>query len=416
QLYCKNPNGVTLTLKGKLPTTPYRLNLLPEWHLLPAIAVDGPKPLSWLLQGVTYDIIWRFNPTTQQLETPTDILPGESYFVHVLTTSLFSPPPPRDQTTTFVYDGDGGKVKQVTAAGTTISLGDQVEIAPDGTVTNYVFAGSLRVAALDSTGALRFYHPDHLGSSNVVTDATGALVELNEHTPYGSLRRHEGPADVRHKFTGQHQDAGTGLVLFPARAYDPTLGRFLQPDPFVQDPADPQTLNRYSYVRNNPLNLVDPSGYGWVRWIARVVGAVIGAIVGFFVCGPECAYTGAVIGFGIGDSVGTALERRSGSSSRGSFPIAAASFSDAAVAAPGTQSASPSIAITGSPLGSVSQADDLDQITAALTESLGISDQAAAHVASECVPEAGSGVFLDLLLFGGGLAGMKTAAVAAKRG
>ena len=69
------------------------------------------------------------------------------------------------------------------------------------------------------------------------------------------------PLSTHHSFTGQRQDTQHGLILFPARAYDPELGRFLQPDPFVQDPSDPQTLNRYSYVRNNPVNFVDPSGY-----------------------------------------------------------------------------------------------------------------------------------------------------------
>jgi len=100
-----------------------------------------------------------------------------------------------------------------------------------------------------------------------------------EYTPYGSLSAHTGTATVAHKFTGQRQDAASGLVLFPGRIYDPTLGRFLQADPFVQDPADPQMLNRYSYVRNNPVNFVDPSGYKW-SWkkffkIVAIVAAVI---------------------------------------------------------------------------------------------------------------------------------------------
>lgn len=164
----------------------------------------------------------------------------------------------------------------MTVAGTTRYLGEAYEVGPTST-TKHIFAGSQRIATKDSTGALRFYHTDHLGSSNVVTDATGALVELNEHAPYGALVRHEGPADVHHKFTGQHQDSGTGLILFPARAYDPQLGRFLQPDPFVQEPSDPQTLNRYAYVRNNPVNFVDPSGY--FAWFAFLVAAIAAVFV-----------------------------------------------------------------------------------------------------------------------------------------
>lgn len=60
----------------------------------------------------------------------------------------------------------------------------------------------------------------------------------------------------------------------------------------------------------NGLHYVDPSGYGFFRWVARIVGAVIGAVVGFAVGGPEGAVTGAVWGFAIGDSVGAAIEHR----------------------------------------------------------------------------------------------------------
>jgi len=54
------------------------------------------------------------------------------------------------------------------------------------------------------------------------------------------------------------------------RVYDPELGRFLSPDPFIQDPLDPQNFNRYSYVGNNPLSFVDPSGF--LRGLARSLG------------------------------------------------------------------------------------------------------------------------------------------------
>jgi len=260
QIYCRNPSGVTVQITGQLPTSQYALNVLPEWHLLPAIVVDDPQPVSWLLQGVNYDQIWRFNATTQQLEAVTEVQPGEAYFVHVVSTSLFNPPVPRDQTTTFIYDGDGGKVKRITAAGTTTYLGESVEIAPDGTTINYVMAGPVRVAAMDSAGALWFYHTDHRGSSNVITNSAGQPLQLLEYSPYGSVITNQGSVDVAHKFTGQRQDEGNNLILFPARAHTPIVGQFCQADPIVQDLDEPQFLNRYSYVRNNPLNRTDPTG------------------------------------------------------------------------------------------------------------------------------------------------------------
>lgn len=174
-----------------------------------------------------------------------------------------------------VNDGDGGRVKQITASGTTTFLGESYELASDGTATKYLFADSQRLAARTSTGELHFYHGDHLGSSNIVTDNSGQLVELAEYSPYGSLARREGAVEVAHKFTGHRQDAVNGLVFAQARYYDPSLGRFISADPTVQSPDDPQDLNRYAYARNNPINLVDPSGYGWLRQLINVVVAIV---------------------------------------------------------------------------------------------------------------------------------------------
>ena len=67
------------------------------------------------------------------------------------------------------------------------------------------------------------------------------------------------PTDRR--FTGQRWEAGLGLYDYRARFYDPALGRFLQPDSLVPEPGNPQALNRYAYVYNNPLRHTDPSGH-----------------------------------------------------------------------------------------------------------------------------------------------------------
>ncbi|MBI3319284.1 MAG: hypothetical protein HYZ89_01680, partial [Candidatus Omnitrophica bacterium] len=264
QLYCENPTGVTITLTGKLPTKQATTTLLPGWHLLPAIAVDT-KPLSWLLSGIDAEQIQRYDTTTSSLTPPTEAKPGEAYFVKVRTASTWTSPLPREVTTQFVYDGDGGRIKSITDAGTTTFLGASYELAPDGTTTKHLFAGSQRIAAKDSTGALRFYYPDHLGSTNVLTDAMGAMVELAEYTPYGSLTRREGPTNVPQQFTGQRFDSASGLYFYHARYYDPSSGRFIQADTIVPVPGDPQALNRYTYVRNNPIRYVDPSGHGWFK-------------------------------------------------------------------------------------------------------------------------------------------------------
>ena len=66
----------------------------------------------------------------------------------------------------------------------------------------------------------------------------------------------------KNQYTGQESDlAETGLYYYGARYYDPAIGRFITADSIVQDPGDPQSFNRYSYVRNNPLRYVDPTGH-----------------------------------------------------------------------------------------------------------------------------------------------------------
>ena len=74
---------------------------------------------------------------------------------------------------------------------------------------------------------------------------------------YGLTRSGSVPTDKL--FTGQRLD-DTGMYYYGARYYDPTIGRFISPDTIVQNPGNPQSLNRYSYVLNNPLKYVDPTG------------------------------------------------------------------------------------------------------------------------------------------------------------
>ncbi len=97
----------------------------------------------------------------------------------------------------------------------------------------------------------------------MLTDANGVSEEDNAYYPYGDTYTHTGTSDVAYKYTGQELDNETGLYFYEARYYDPVLGRFISPDTIVPDPMDPQALNRYSYVRNNPIIYTDPTGHAW---------------------------------------------------------------------------------------------------------------------------------------------------------
>lgn len=114
-----------------------------------------------------------------------------------------------------------------------------------------------------------YYHPDHLGSSSVVTDRSGVMVERTEFYPFGLLR-HEQRDDFRtsYKFTGKERDDESGLDYFEARYYMPLIGRFISVDPFSEKWErkedrpfpDPRIESIYSYANNNPLKYIDPDG------------------------------------------------------------------------------------------------------------------------------------------------------------
>ena len=138
-----------------------------------------------------------------------------------------------------------------------------------GRKTNFIFLGSTRIAAV-SNGKVMYYHADHLGGTNVLTDQTGLVRELTEYKPFGGIARHEkygsDTATAWYYFTGKPLDDETGLMYYGARYYNPSLGRFITPDTIVQSPGTPQTLNRYTYCNNNPVNNIDPTGHSWRKF------------------------------------------------------------------------------------------------------------------------------------------------------
>jgi RHS repeat-associated protein len=248
-------------------------------------------------------------------------------------------------TTAFVYDGDGGRVKKIVGNTTTryISKFYECDVVSGSTsCSRYVWAGSERIAVVpDSTSAQNcnpacYYHTDHLGSSNVITSPTGTPIETMTYYPYGEVKSDSPgtPVNVPYKYTGNERDSSTGLYYYEARYYDPKLGRFISADTIIPSPRDPQDLNRYSYVKNNPYKYTDSTGHNtledFVDFFSSDIGRAIGwavcpmcqqfidpalrqytvpvavAVVGSFVCGPVCggAASGAVSGFMSGGDIG----------------------------------------------------------------------------------------------------------------
>ncbi len=204
-----------------------------------------------------------------------------------------------DGTTTMDYDYTGIRVKKSGPLGLTVYPFSGYEIGPDGTRTKYFKVGNEMLAAKQTPVAdpekKLFYHNDHLGGVNVITDLSGNKVQLTEYDPWGKVSRSEGNVEPERRFTGQILDPESGLYYYGGRYYDAELGRFISPDIFVQQPKDPQSLNRYSYVRNNPIMLVDPSGHFFI--FDDIIEAII-AIVDFIAAklSIEGVVKGVVIG------------------------------------------------------------------------------------------------------------------------
>jgi RHS repeat-associated protein len=118
-------------------------------------------------------------------------------------------------------------------------------------------------------GGLMYYNYDATGNAIGVDDRVGDTVFNYRYDAFGSLFTDmPAPYNVT-GYTGKNYDPEAGLIDYSARWYSPTVGRFLTEDTFVGDLGNTQSLNRYSYVMNNPVNMVDPSGHvpvpAWVK-------------------------------------------------------------------------------------------------------------------------------------------------------
>jgi RHS repeat-associated protein len=163
-----------------------------------------------------------------------------------------------------------------------------------------------RALPLGDDGSVRqgtlFYVLDHLGSTSLLMDEAGTVVREVSYDPWGAVASSDGSVDLERKFTGQRLDSRTGLYDYGARAYHPGIGRFIQPDAVVPDPASSQALNRYAYVTNNPLRYTDPTGR--FPFLPILLGAAFGAFASHVQGGNP--WVGALIG-GISGGVGAGV-------------------------------------------------------------------------------------------------------------
>ena len=163
-------------------------------------------------------------------------------------------------TASFVYDGDGNRVKSTINGVTTSFVGNWYEVT-GSTVTKYYYAGSQRVAM--RTGSTLYYLlGDHLGSTSITTSSSGGLVSELRYKPWGETRYSSGTTPTQYQYTGQLNETSLGLYFFNARWMDVTTGRFTSPDSIIPEQSQGvQAWDRYAYTNNDPLRFTDPTGH-----------------------------------------------------------------------------------------------------------------------------------------------------------
>ena len=219
----------------------------------------------------------------------------------------------------------------------------QVSDGANVTLTRYYLNGNYELGVVDSTepterlywggnyydapavlvkqngqSSVYYIHRDYLGSVLQIVDTKGKIVEENSFDAWGCRRNPVTQVvyatDTAPKlmlgrgFTGHEHLAMFGLINMNARLYDPVLGRFLSPDPYVQVLGFTQAFNRFSYCMNSPLCYVDENGeFWWIAAAAFIGGAINVATnwknidnfwqgVGYFGVGATAGAIGALTG------------------------------------------------------------------------------------------------------------------------
>jgi RHS repeat-associated protein len=190
---------------------------------------------------------------------------------------------------TYTYDANGLRVKKAVQNGTTTAYlfsGSKVVAeyengaAPSSPTREYVYSGAALVAKIEGSSTV-YYHPDQL-----------SVRGQQSHYPFGESW-YASSATTKWQFTGYERDTESGNDYAMARYDVNRLGRFNSPDPIGGSSGDPQSLNRYAYVKNDPINGTDPSGLcprddSWV--LPSTVYAMNHGGVGKLVCSTPAVY------------------------------------------------------------------------------------------------------------------------------
>jgi RHS repeat-associated protein len=199
---------------------------------------------------------------------------------------------------TYAYNGEGLRTSQ-TISGTTTNLAwDVTEGLPlilSDETNSYIYGpGGLPVEQVSSGGTVTYLHHDQQGSIRLLTGSAGTVTGKCTYGAYGTPTC-EGTTTTPLGYDGQYTSSDTGLIYMRARVYDPATAQFLSVDPLRAITRAP-----YTYVKDNPLNLVDPSGLAWQVCVGGTV------TFGFFTVEANACYVNTPGGEGLALSGGTA--------------------------------------------------------------------------------------------------------------
>jgi RHS repeat-associated protein len=177
---------------------------------------------------------------------------------------------------TYAYDGTGRRVAKVGSKLYWYGSGGEILAETDAagnTQNEYVFFGGKRVAVLPAGSTPLYYEEDFLGSSRVIVQSNGTLCYDADFTPFGGERAYTSTCSQNYKFEGKERDAETQNDDFGARYYSWRIGRWLSSDwsgiptpiPYANF-TNPQTLNLYSMVADDPESFADLDGHSGWSW------------------------------------------------------------------------------------------------------------------------------------------------------
>ncbi|MFJ4592445.1 MULTISPECIES: RHS repeat-associated core domain-containing protein [unclassified Kitasatospora] len=223
-------------------------------HALTSSTTTSPSGIS--STNLQYDAVGNTTSVTDASGTTNLTWDGENRLASVGKTGSAGP-------ATYLYDAAGNQLIRRDPGKTTITLGSD-ELVYDTTantitgVRYYPIPGGTTLVR--QGGNSTYQIADHHGTGTLAIDGTTLTESRRPSDPFGNPRGTQPTTWAGdHGFVGGTKDDATGLTNLGAREYQPTTGRFLNPDPII-DLATPQQWNAYAYSNNNPVNLADPSG------------------------------------------------------------------------------------------------------------------------------------------------------------